>query len=92
MKIVVDGAGGIGCMWEARLAASGTAVTFVGRRRMAREVAAHELHLTDYLGADLRVPAVDFETTPDAAAGADLVLVTVKSAATEAQPPSRRRF
>ncbi|RZU16070.1 ketopantoate reductase [Kribbella rubisoli] len=83
MKIVVYGAGGIGCYVGGRLAASGTGVTFVGRQRMADEVAAYGLHLTDYLGADLRVADVDFGTTPDAAAGADLVLVTVKSAATE---------
>ncbi|MFI5695611.1 2-dehydropantoate 2-reductase [Kribbella sp. NPDC051586] len=85
MKIVVYGAGGIGCYVGGRLAASGTAVTFVGRQRMAAELAAHGLHLTDYLGADLRIAPGDvrYETEPAAAAGADLVLVTVKSAATE---------
>lgn len=50
---------------------------------MAAELATHGLHLTDYLGADLRVADVPFETTPAGAAKADLVLVTVKSAATE---------
>ncbi len=77
------GAGGIGCYVGGRLAATGTPVTFVGRQRMADELAAHGLRLTDYLGADLRVAAVPFETSPSAAAEADLVLVTVKSAATE---------
>jgi 2-dehydropantoate 2-reductase len=66
-----------------RLAATGAPVTFVGRPRMRVELAAHGLRLTDYLGADLRVADVRFETTPAGAAGADLVLVTVKSAATE---------
>jgi 2-dehydropantoate 2-reductase len=86
VKIVVYGAGGIGCYVGGRLTATGTPVTFVGRQRMAAELAAHGLHLTDYLGADLRVAPdqVRFETTPAAAAEADLVLVTVKSAATEA--------
>ncbi|TDX03735.1 2-dehydropantoate 2-reductase [Kribbella sp. VKM Ac-2566] len=81
--IAVYGAGGIGCYVGGRLAATGTPVTFVGRPRMAAELAAHGLHLTDYLGADLRVADVPFETTPAGAAKADLVLVTVKSAATE---------
>ncbi|HZX09238.1 2-dehydropantoate 2-reductase [Kribbella sp.] len=80
--IAVYGAGGVGCYVGGRLAAAGAAVTFVGRARTAAEVAAHGLRLTDYLGADLRVADVPFETTPAAAAGADLVLVTVKSAAT----------
>ncbi|MGW5188299.1 2-dehydropantoate 2-reductase [Kribbella sp. NPDC004138] len=81
--IAVYGAGGIGCYVGGRLAATGTPVTFVGRPRMAAELAANGLRLTDYLGADLRVEDVRFETTPSGAAGANLVLVTVKSAATE---------
>jgi 2-dehydropantoate 2-reductase len=81
--IAVYGAGGIGCYVGGRLAATGTPVTFVGRPRMAAELAANGLRLTDYLGADLRAEDVRFETTPSGVAGADLVLVTVKSAATE---------
>ncbi|MET9268267.1 2-dehydropantoate 2-reductase [Kribbella sp. NPDC003557] len=81
--IAVYGAGGIGCYVGGRLAAAGAPVTFVGRPRVAAELAANGLRLTDYLGADLRVPDVRFETTPAGAAGAELVLVTVKSAATE---------
>lgn len=80
---MVYGAGGIGCYVGGRLAATGAAVTFVGRQRMADTVAEHGLRLTDYLGADLRVEAVRYETAPAAAAEADLVLVTVKSAATD---------
>lgn len=81
--IVVYGAGGIGCYVGGRLAATGAPVTFVGRQRMADVLAEHGLRLTDYLGADLRVDTVRYETSPAAAAEADLVLVTVKSAATE---------
>ena len=55
MKIVVYGAGGIGCYVGGRLAATGAPVTFVGRQRLADELATHGLRLTDYLGADLRV-------------------------------------
>jgi 2-dehydropantoate 2-reductase len=83
MRIVVYGAGGIGCYVGGRLAAAGASVGFVGRQRVADELAVHGLRLTDYLGADLRVADVRIETDPAAAAEADLVLVTVKSAATE---------
>jgi 2-dehydropantoate 2-reductase len=83
-KIAVYGAGGIGCYLGGRLAATGTAVTLIGRQRMADEVAEHGLHLTDYLGAELRAREVPFETGPGAAADAELVLVTVKSASTPA--------
>ena len=56
----------------------------VGRPRLAAELDRHGLHLTDFHGADLRVDraGLRFATTPDAAADADLVLVTVKSAGT----------
>ncbi|GAA1613612.1 2-dehydropantoate 2-reductase [Kribbella sancticallisti] len=86
MTIAVYGAGGIGCYIGGRLVAAGAEVVFVGRQPLAGELAEHGLHLTDYLGADLRVPAerIRYETTPAAAAEADLVLVTVKSAGTEA--------
>jgi 2-dehydropantoate 2-reductase len=83
-EICVYGAGSIGCYVGGRLAATGARVTFVGRERLAAEVRRHGLHLTDYLGADLKLAPADvrFVTTPAAAAGADLVLVTVKSAGT----------
>lgn len=57
---------------------------FVGRPRLAAELDKHGLHLTDLHGADLRVSrgVVNFATTPETAADADLVLVTVKSAGT----------
>jgi len=51
---------------------------------MADELAAQGLRLTDYLGADLRVDDVRYETLPAAAAEADLVRVTVKSVGTRA--------
>jgi len=83
--ICVYGAGSIGCYVGGRLAASGAAVSFVGRPRLAAAIRQHGLHLTDWQGADLRVPAdgVRFDTTPEAAREAGLVLVTVKSAGTE---------
>lgn len=83
-EICVYGAGSIGCYVGGRLAATGSRVTFVGRERIGREVREHGLHLTDWRGADLKVApsAVRYATDPVASASADLVLVTVKSAAT----------
>ncbi|MFI5735048.1 2-dehydropantoate 2-reductase [Kribbella sp. NPDC051587] len=84
MTIVVYGAGDIGCYVGGRLLASGSDVTFVGRRRMADELADHGLRLSDYLGTDLRIEPGDlsYATSPAAASRADLLLLTVKSAAT----------
>jgi len=83
-RICVFGAGSIGCYVGGRLQAAGASVRFIGRARLAQEAAEHGLHLTDYRGAEMQVPAgaVDFETDSQVAADADLVLVTVKSAAT----------
>jgi 2-dehydropantoate 2-reductase len=83
--ICIYGAGSIGCYVGGRLAATGSTVTFVGRPSVADPVRAHGLHLTDYQGAALTVApdAIRFATDPAGAAGAALVLVTVKSAATD---------
>jgi 2-dehydropantoate 2-reductase len=80
--IAVVGAGAIGCYVGGRLAAAGADVVMVGRERIATEVRTHGLHLTDLHGADLRVAEPKFVTDVAAVAGADLVLVTVKSAGT----------
>ncbi|HZO68149.1 MAG TPA: 2-dehydropantoate 2-reductase [Kribbellaceae bacterium] len=82
MTVAVFGAGSIGCYVGGRLAGAGADVVLVGRERLAQEVAAHGLRITDWQGADLAVERVRYETAAHAAAGADLVLVTVKSAAT----------
>jgi 2-dehydropantoate 2-reductase len=84
--ICVFGAGSIGCYVGGRLAATGSHVTLIGRARLGDEIRTHGLHLTDWRGADLRVApgAVRFETDPGAVRDANLVLVTVKSAGTEA--------
>jgi 2-dehydropantoate 2-reductase len=84
-EICIYGAGSIGCYVGGRLAASGSAVSFVGRERIARDLREHGLHVTDWRGADQRVSAnaLRFATTPERVSAANLVLVTVKSAATE---------
>jgi 2-dehydropantoate 2-reductase len=85
MNICVFGAGSIGCYVGGRLAASGSAITFIGRPRIGQELQSHGLSLTDYRGAKLAVSsdAISFSESPAAATNADLILVTVKSAGTD---------
>ncbi|MET7771054.1 2-dehydropantoate 2-reductase [Nocardia sp. NPDC005366] len=84
MNVVVLGAGSIGIYVGGKLAAAGAKVTFVGRPRMLDEITASGLRLTDLDGGEVTVGPGDFEvsTTPEDLTSADLVLVTVKSAAT----------
>ncbi len=80
--IAIFGAGAIGCWVGARLAAGGAAVTLIGRPRVMAEVTTG-VSATE-LGADgRRVTAMPATSTdPGAAATAEVVLVTVKSAQT----------
>lgn len=84
-RILVFGAGSVGCYIGGRLAAAGAPVRFIGRTGIAAEVAEHGLTLSDLRGfhAELTPGTVDFHTEAEAATDAGLVLVTVKSAATE---------
>ncbi|AOJ11052.1 2-dehydropantoate 2-reductase [Burkholderia mayonis] len=84
--ICIYGAGAVGCYIGGRLLAGGADVALIGRERIGAELRAHGLALSDYRGRDVRVPpsAIAFSTSDAAAATAELVLVTVKSAATPA--------
>jgi 2-dehydropantoate 2-reductase len=86
LRIVVYGAGSIGCYVGGRLLASGGNVSFIARERVMSELREHGLTLTSLDGAALHVlpAALSVSTHGNALAEADLVLVTVKSAATEA--------
>ncbi|TFI56500.1 2-dehydropantoate 2-reductase [Sphingomonas parva] len=81
MNVAILGAGSVGCFVGGAWAAAGVAVRFVGRPRIAEEVAAEGLTLTDFSGwqARLAPDAVDFGTRPAALAGADLIVLAVKS-------------
>lgn len=83
MKLGVFGAGSIGCYLGGRLIAAGQEVILVGR--MASEVKAHGLTLTDYTGARTGLAPAQVRYLDDARALAncDAVLVTVKGTATE---------
>ncbi|APE42610.1 2-dehydropantoate 2-reductase [Sulfitobacter alexandrii] len=82
--IVVAGAGAIGCFVGGLLAAAGAQVTLLLRARVAAEIRTHGLTLTDFDGMAQKVSAerLALSEDPTCLAGADLVLVTVKSGAT----------
>jgi 2-dehydropantoate 2-reductase len=79
-RIAVFGAGAIGCWVGGRLSAGGADVTLIGRPRVMAELE-NGLRVTELHGGTQEVkPAL--ATEAGAATTADLVLVTVKSAAT----------
>lgn len=80
------GAGSVGCFVGGAWAAAGLDVSFIGRERVANEVASNGMTLTDLDGWKARLPAeaVKFSTKPAALAKADIVLVCVKSNDTDA--------
>ncbi|WP_166253720.1 2-dehydropantoate 2-reductase [Marinobacter salicampi] len=84
-RIVVFGAGSVGCYVGGRLLSAGADVTLIGRRRLQDVFTEQPLKVTDYEGFEFSTSLSpdQFTTDPGAAAGADLVLVTTKSAATE---------
>jgi len=83
-RIVIAGAGAIGCFVGGLLAAGGRPVTLLGRRRMLDPIRATGLRLTDFagLGVDVAATELELSETPDCMEDAALVLVTVKTGAT----------
>lgn len=84
-RIVIAGAGSIGCFVGGLLRLGGADVVFLARPRIADELSAHGLTLTSFEGWSDRIETdrLAIETDPAAAfAAADLILVTVKSGAT----------
>lgn len=83
-RLGVFGAGTIGMYLGGCLQTAGASVVYVGRPTMAVQLQTHGLRVTDYLGRDqlLSSSMLDFNTSVTALADCDVVLVTVKSAAT----------
>ncbi|MBE95129.1 MAG: hypothetical protein CMG89_08890 [Marinobacter sp.] len=83
-KVVIFGAGSIGCYLGGRLLSSGVNVVMVGRKTMQERLRSTPLTVTDYGGFRFHSQLADHQyvTSAEAAGNADLVLVTVKSAAT----------
>jgi 2-dehydropantoate 2-reductase len=84
--IVIAGAGLIGCFCGGLWAAAGYPVTLLGRRRVLSPIAQAGLAVTDFAGLNKRVGAgqVHCSEDPGVLAGADLVIVAVKTSATAA--------
>jgi len=83
-RIVVLGAGSIGCWIGGAWAASGLDVTLIGRETVREQIAGNGLTLTDSEGGriELRPDEIEFATHAKAMAGADIVLLCVKSTGT----------
>ncbi|MBE7198726.1 MAG: 2-dehydropantoate 2-reductase [Parafilimonas terrae] len=82
MTVAVVGAGAVGCYYGFLLAKAGHAVTLIGRPALVEAVRTSGLILDSAAGTDV-VP-VRASTEGTGVAGADLVLVCVKSGDTEA--------
>ncbi|NVO57252.1 2-dehydropantoate 2-reductase [Rhodobacteraceae bacterium B1Z28] len=84
MKLVIAGAGSIGCFCGGLLADAGHDVTLLGRARVLDPIRAQGLTMTDFSGLRCTIPASNLTLTEDPAslASADLIIVTVKSGAT----------
>ena len=82
LRVAVMGAGAVGCYFGALLARAGHAVTLIARPAHVQAIAAHGLRLQTAT-EDSQVPLAA-STEASAAQGAELVLLCVKSTATEA--------
>jgi 2-dehydropantoate 2-reductase len=85
-KVVILGAGSVGCFIGGAWAAARVPVTFIGRPKLSKDVDEHGLTLSDYSGwqAHLAPGEVDFRCGPEALREAQVIAVTVKSGDTAA--------
>jgi len=85
MKIVIFGAGSIGCYVGGKLLAAGQDVVLYGRERLQKSINEHGLKITSYAGDKINLSSdrVNYSTSLDSLNDADLVLLTVKSQATK---------
>ena len=81
-RIAVLGAGSVGCLIGGAWQAAGFPITFIGRPKLAGDIAEHGLTLTDFSGWKQRLDEVDYRTDPAAIGEADIILLCVKSGAT----------
>src|SRR5690349_25147435 len=81
-RVAVPGAGSGGCCIGGAWQSAGIPVTFIGRPSIARDVHEHGLTVSDYTGWCERLEEVEFSCVPAPLADADIILVTVKSGAT----------
>lgn len=80
LRVVMLGAGAIGCYVGGRWLAAGLDVRFIGRERIAREIADHGMTLSDHAGRSWHREAGDvrFAAGPETLGDADLIVLAVK--------------
>ena len=83
-KIAIHGAGSVGCFIGGCWQAAGLPVTFIGRPKISEDIKADGLTVSDYAGWRTHLGDIDYRTDPKAMAEADIIALTVKSAATTA--------
>lgn len=86
VKIVIAGAGSIGCYVGGILSSVTPNVHFLARERVLNELTQYGLHLSDWTGADIKLMPDQFHVSTDQAmfTDADMILVCVKSRDTQA--------
>lgn len=94
LRVAVMGAGLIGCYVGGCMATGGAEVILIGRPSFLDAIRANGLRISDFSGRDEVVPAaaLTLSTDPAAAAGADIVMVTVKSDATREAAESLKPY
>ncbi|HKC02707.1 MAG TPA: 2-dehydropantoate 2-reductase N-terminal domain-containing protein, partial [Sphingomicrobium sp.] len=81
-RIAILGAGSVGCFIGGAWATAGLPVTFIGRPKIAADIAANGLTVSDYSGWQVRVDDVDYRTDASALGKVQIIALTVKSGAT----------
>ena len=83
-RIVIVGAGSVGCFVGGLWRNAGLDVAFIARPAIAAEIAANGMRLTDCDGGDIRLQSagLDVSTDPERLSEAGLVVLAVKSPAT----------
>ncbi|ARU54710.1 2-dehydropantoate 2-reductase [Oleiphilus messinensis] len=81
MRVVVLGAGAVGCFLGGCLQASGVKVSYIGRQRIKNIVTEFGLTVSDWKGrlVSFAPEAVDYHKSGECLTYADIILVTVKS-------------
>ena len=92
--ITVMGAGSVGCFVGGAWLEAGCAISFLGRPRMAAEVAEHGIALSDQLGwrATIAPERIAFSVDPGILAEAGIIALCVKSTGTEAAAAEIARY
>lgn len=81
--ITIFGAGSIGCYLGGRLREGGARVRFIGRPRYQDQLAKNGLTLSRFDQDPLILNVVDFQSTPAALSGSDVIALCVKSQDTD---------